>query len=355
MPSMVRPFPIAKAVLNACGWLSVLLMTLCCGAQQDQTPVYTLKVYTDLVQVPTLVLDHDRQTLPRINFQRLRVSLDSGKEFAPTHVRMEGDDPLSLAILIDVGGKERSELVAGLAAATAEMATKELHPQDRVSIYLVSCNLLRTGYEVQPFPALLRSSIAEGLQSPKLGKSSAGVPCGTKVYLWAAMTAVIKDMTSASGRRAMLVVSNGRDDGSVISWPKLHEYAGYEGVALFGLGETTPTWNAWQSDHTDAFRSLCESTGGIVMRGEKRDLPKRLQQWIELLRGRYVVEFPQPRALSNGQHDIAISVKNDGMAFTTVAGVSMTLPDPKITADPNYVPSDEGMDIPIGKRRPLPH
>ncbi len=355
MPSMVRPLSIAKAVLNACGWSSVLLASLCCAAQQEQTPVFTLKVYTDLVQIPTLVLDHDRQPLPRINFQRFQVSLDSGRQFAPTHVRMEGEDPLSLAILVDVGGKERNELTAGFADAIAEMAKKELHPQDRISIYFLTCNLLRTVHEVRPLPGLLSGSIEAGLQSPKLGKDSAGTPCGKKVYLWAAMTSVIKDMTSAPGRRAMLVISNGRDDGSVVSWPKLHEYAGYEGVALFGLGETTVAASGWQSDHTDPFRSLSESTGGIVMQGGRRDLQKRLQQWIELLRGRYVVEFPRPRAISSGQHDIVVSIKKDEYAFTSVAGVSVSLPDPKITEDPNYVPSDEGSDIPVGKRRPLPH
>ena len=356
MPSMVRPLSITKAVLSACGWLSVLLVGLRCGAQQEQTPVFTLKVYTDLVQVPTLVLNHDRQTLPRIDSQRFQVSLDNGRQFAPTHVRMEGEDPLSLAILIDAGGKERKGLMAGIADAVAVMATKELHSQDRISIYLLSCSLLRTVREVRPFPGLLSSSIEEGLQSPKLGKSSAGVSCGTKVYLWAAMTSVINDMSGTSGRRAMLVISDGHDDGSAISWPQLHEYAGYQGVALFGLGdEATPAWYGWQSDHADPFRGLCESTGGIVMQGGRRDLQKRLQQWIQLLRGRYVVEFPRPQAISTGSHDIVVSIKKEGLAFTTVAGVSVSLPDSKITEDPNYVPSDEGSDIPVGKRRPLPH
>ena len=141
MPSMLRPLSIAKAVLNGCGWLSVLLLgsVRCHGQQaqpsglQDQTPVFTLKVYTNLVQVPTLVLDSDRQPLRRIDFQRFQVSLDGGKQFAPTHVRMEGADPLNVAILIDVG-KHRTDLVGDLAGAMAEIATKELHPQDRISI-----------------------------------------------------------------------------------------------------------------------------------------------------------------------------------------------------------------------------
>ena len=174
------------------------------------------------------------------------------------------------------------------------------------------------------------------------------------MYLWGSITSVIKDMSDAPGRRAILVISNGRDDGSGISWPKLHEYAGYEGVALFGLQQQTSVMpSRWQPDHIDEFRTLCESTGGIVMSGEKRDLQKRMQQWIALLRGRYVVEFPRPQALGSGAHDINISIRKDPLAFTTVAGVSVSMPDPKITTDPNYVPSDEGSDIPVGQRRPV--
>jgi hypothetical protein len=247
--------------------------------------------------------------------------------------------------------------VEDLGAAIAEMATKELHPQDRVSIYLLSCNLLRTVHEVQPFPGLLSGSIEGGLKSPKLGKNSTGEACGTNVYLWGAMTSVIEDMSDAPGRRAMLVISNGHDDGSPITWQRLHEYAGMEGVALFGLEDgPPPAPSAWQREGFYVFRALCESTGGIVMQGGKHEVPKRLQQWIELLRGRYVIEFPRPQAVTSGAHDIVVSIKKDGYAFTTVAGVSFSLPDPKITSDPNYVPSDEGSDIPVGKRRPLlPH
>jgi hypothetical protein len=365
MRSMLRPMMSAKAVLRACAWGSVVAATVCCYSQQaslqnqspesaDQTPVFTLKVYTNRVQVPALVLDHDRQPLPRIDFRRIQLSLDSGKQFAPTQVRLEGEDPLKLAILIDAGGKQRSDVVADIAGATAEMAKKELHPQDRISIYLMTCNLLRTVHEVQPFPGLLSSSIEGGLQSPKLGRDSAGVSCGSHVHLWEATAMVIKDMTESPGRRAILIISDGRDDGSRLPWPKLHEYAIQEGVALFGLRENN-AWPPWQGDHLDVFRGLCESTGGIAMEGDKRELQKRLQQWIELLRGRYIVEFPRPKALSTGLHNIVVSIKNDGLAFTTVAGVSFTLPDPKITSDPNYVPSDEGTDIPVGKRRVLPH
>jgi hypothetical protein len=327
------------------------------AGMQGQTPVFTLKVYANLVQVPTLVLDHDQDSLPPINSRRFQVSLDGGKKFAPTHVRIEGDDPLDLVILVDASGLQREGLAPNVADAAAAMAAKSLHPQDRVSIYTLSCSLLRTAYELPPDAERLRDAIQEGLNSLKLGKNGVDAPCGQKVYLWGAMTAIITALHGASGRRAILTISQGHDNGSAISWGALHDYAGAEGVALFGLRDPDVIWPAttWQRDRADPFRSLCESTGGILLEGGKRVLEKRMEQWVKMLRGRYVVEFPRPQQLTGSAHIIQVSVKRDGWAFITLAGVSVSLPDPKITSDPNYVPSHEGADIPVGTRRPLPN
>jgi hypothetical protein len=138
-----------------------------------------------------------------------------------------------------------------------------------------------------------------------------------------------------------------------VSWNGVHGYAAGEGVALFGMndGYADPQ-SVWRTDKTDPFLALCESTGGIVMQASGRDLQKRLQQWIAMLRNRYVVEFPRPQQLSTGAHNIEVSIKRDGLAFVTLAGVSVSLPDPKLTSDPNFIPSQQGADIPVGTRRP---
>ena len=359
---MMRAGSNAKLVLHACVWVGAVLTGMCCPAQQaqqtgtkDQTPVFTLKVYTDLVQVPTLVLDHDRQSLPPIDASRFQVSLDGGKKFAPTHVRLEGEDPLNVAIVFDVGMKQRSELVPGFADAVAAAMAKMLHPQDRISIYLLSCNLIRTVHQVVPDAELLRGSIEEGLQSPMLGKDRAGVTCGPKVYLFGAATTVVTQMRAASGRRAILMISVGQDDGIATSKERLHDYAIVDGVALFGLTDLNDAWIRGDREPKSEFVSLCESTGGIVMEGNKRDLQKRLTRWIGLLRGRYIVEFPRPQTLNMGANGMDITIRRDGLAFTTFAGVSVSLPDPMITSDPHYVPSQLGADIPVGTRRPTSH
>lgn len=362
MRSMLRPGFIAKAVLyGSIGTSAVLTGSRCLAQQaqpsgsQGQTPVFTLKVYTNLVQVPTLVLDHDRQPLPPIDSRQFQLSIDNGKRFAPTHVRLEGDDPLDLAILVDVSAMQRNGIASSVADALATMATKSLHPQDRVSVYILSCSLLRTAYESVPDPEGLRKALQDGMNSPKLGKNADGAPCGQKAYLWGALTAIITQLNQATGRRVILAISDGLDDGSSITWDRLHDYSAREGVALFGLRDAGIVRPGWQIEPTDDFRSLCESTGGIVLNGGKRDVEKRMEQWVKLLRGRYIVEFPRPQQLPASENIIDVSVKKDALAFVTLAGVSVTLPDPKITSDPNYIPSQEGSDIPVGKRRPLPH
>lgn len=352
---MPRRHALAKTALRSCVWGTVLLLSFCCRAQQEQTPVFTLKVYANLVQVPTLVLDRDRQPLPPLDFRRFLVSLDEGKKFAPTHVRMEGEDPLELAILLDVSGSQK-HLIGSFADAAANMAAKSLHAQDRVSMYALNCSLIRSALLIPPEPERVKGAVQRALSAPALNVTTSGAACANKHYLWNSMFAVVKELSSSPSRRVLLVVSGGGDSGSPVGWNGLHAYAAEEGVALFGMNDGyADSPDTWRSDRVDPFRSQCESTGGIVMQTSGRDLPKRLQQWVAMLRNRYVVEFPRPQQLSFGTHRIDVTIKRDSLAFVTLAGVSVSLPDPKLMGDPNFVPSQAGADIPVGNRRRLPN
>lgn len=359
---MLRPRIIAKLLLSVGGCLSVLPGTWCRAQQaqpsgaQGQAPVFTLKVYTNRVQVPALVLDSDLQPLPLIDFQRFRLSVDGGKQFAPTHVRLEGDDPIDIAILLDLTGKQR-HLITGVEQAAATMVANSLNPQDRISIYVLNCHLIRSTIAGAPTPDLLRRSVEGAFASPDLNKSdNPRTSCGKTVHLWNALATVVSDLGDSRSRRVVLAVTDGRDDGGAVTWNILRRFAVEKGVAIFGMNDNGDNLvNSWMRDHVDPLSSLCRATGGIVLHAQNSDLPKKLTQLIALLRGRYVVEFPKPQQLPNGENGLVISIKNDSLAFITFAGVATPLPDPKITSDPHYLPSPEGSDIPIGNRRSLTH
>ncbi|MEG9435131.1 hypothetical protein JAO29_02995 [Edaphobacter sp. HDX4] len=70
-------------------------------SRYDQ-PVTALHVYAGLVQMPTLILSQYRKGIElRIDERRFSIRVDSGPWFKVTHVRPEGEDPISLSILLD--------------------------------------------------------------------------------------------------------------------------------------------------------------------------------------------------------------------------------------------------------------
>ncbi len=232
------------------------------------------------------------------------------------------------------------------------MAAASLHPQDHVSVYAVDCNLVRSAQRVIPEPDVLSAAVQAAVSSPALKEGYAGDACSTPAPMWASIVRIVEDMSDSPNRRALLIVSSGSLPDK-LSWGDVHHIAAAEGVAVFGMNDGPGLSDLWRTDKLDPFRMLCESTGGIIMYAQTRSLEKQLEQWVTLLRNRYVVEFPDPQRLGTGTHSIQVSIKRDDMAFVTLAGVSVSLPDPRLTSDPHYLPSQQGEDIPVGTRRPL--
>src|ERR1700677_437796 len=142
--SVARGLRFLLCVLGlAGGWSRGVLAAQDVPVQQDEQ-IHTLHVYTNLIQIPTLVLDPKREQLKKpIAESRFSVSIDSGPWFRATHVRQEGDDPISLSILLDVSG-DSSELMSKMDTAIGSLAPDALHAKDHVSIYAIDCALVQS-------------------------------------------------------------------------------------------------------------------------------------------------------------------------------------------------------------------
>lgn len=335
------------------GLIAALLAPAITGHAQQEEPVYTLHAYVKLVQVPVLVLDRWLQPLSRpVDFNRFQVSLDSGKRFPPRRVRVEGEDPIDLAILLDVSGPQK-KLIEGLPPIAAEFVSQSLRPQDHVSVYALSCNLVTMSAPIPTDPKVISSAMDSVIHSPNLGRKPDGTSCGKRLPLWNAMVAVMNDLDKAAGRRVVLVMSDGEDNGSALKWNDVYEYAVVRGVALFGMNDGSADLTRRLMSQPDRLQTLCESSGGIVLHAAPHTLAQTLDDWITLVRSRYIVEFPEPRRISFGRHRIDVSITGSSNVFITLSGVSVSLPDPQVMADPNTVHSDAGDDIPVGNRKPL--
>jgi hypothetical protein len=154
------------------------------------------------------------------------------------------------------------------------------------------------------------------------------------------MTFVIEDLSRLSGRRVLLAITDGDDKGSQHKWTDVRDVATSTGVAIFGVGYVTYSFGPnRRMSHEDAFNSVCELSGGMIIPADGGDMTQTLKRFVRTVRERYIVEFPRPSNSTAGQHDLVVSIEKMD-AFIRPAGVSVPIPDPALLADPTTVPAD---------------
>jgi hypothetical protein len=321
--------------------------------QAVDSGVPTLHVYTNLVQVPTLVLTMTNDLIGKpIAGNRFSVSIDSGRWFRATHVRQEGDDPVSLSILLDANG-DTATLLPKIGDAIGKLAPMSLHPRDRVSVYALDCSLLRSLDDVPANGVLLKQGVGAVVEPTLLRKSNKRERnCELRGRLWDGLGQVAIALAGLPGRRVILVVTDGDDTGSKLSWNQVRDFAQARGIAIFALNLASTTSagigyrpgrggylasGGQSSPFENPLISLCELSGGIVTRmSDPMALSKSLERFVTVLRERYIVEFPRPSNSTAGEHGMEIKI-DKGSYSIRPSGVSMPLPDPVLMADPSTI------------------
>ena len=384
---------VAAALVLAAGTFTV--------RAQDAAAPYTLHAYANRIQVPALVLGDDLKPIPSVKRGQFAISLDHGPAFQPTQMRIEGDDPISLAVLLDARG-DQDDILKQFAQALPGLAPNYLHPADHVSIYAIDCALNQSVDQIPAQAGALEAGVARALASPALhgtslhgtGSHSTGQrgACGESIRLWDAVTKVAETLGTQPGRRVLLVVSKGLDGRSASGFAETVHAAESRSVAIFGLryletvddtpikfsGNTLTYHNGPTAVSTvtittggdpNFFDQMCESTGGLAFNLWNPQLNHRfpapnsavpifaveraLEDMIKacLLQPLCILEFPRPDAYAPGQHYVTVSVpQTHPLVLTT--GVAYESANPALYADPSTVRSDPSPAA-LGPRRPL--
>jgi hypothetical protein len=348
----VRGFGLAGWRVAALGVWGLGLSGWGAGLVAQDAPTPTLHVYTNLLQIPTLVIDSGAQPVTAIAEKRFFVSVDGGPKFQVTHVRTEGDDPISLAIVLDVS-QPFPALMAKIDDAVGGLAPLSLHAKDRVSVYSMDCNLGRSAENVPADPARLHRAVDLALEPWRThGRDRWRSDCKTPANLWDSLMVVTRALGEQPGRRVMLVVTDGVDRGSKASWNSLRMLAQEHGVAIFGMVQIADTNIGYTRTRNpeDMFKSVCELSGGIVLTASEKSLSEDLKEFTGIVRARYIVEFPHPVDTKGGYHDMNITIdKSD--AHVLPSGIGIPVDDAAILRDPTTVSMDPA-DVPqAGKRK----
>lgn len=334
-------------------WRVVRLMTVAavgtlmvagpwCMLRAQTTPqgtpngTYTLHVYTDLLQVPTIVLTQLHSNYRALTKESFTLSLDGGPRFHPTNVRLEGDDPITIAVLFDFTTDENS-MFASFASAMATLPPGVLSARDYISVYAYDCRLMRTTEDKPATPQELQASMVKVMTEGRgSARNGAKQSCRSNKRLYDAVALVSRDVGELPGRRVVLVISDGADRHSVSDWLSVARFAGNKSVAIFGIRPVTaPTGtikgysgsdfnDGWLTvEESDSFGSLCGTSGGLVLDGgsSKKMMAGQIERMVTMLRNRYILEFPRPANGSAGFFVFDVKVK-DPMAIIRSAGIA---------------------------------
>ena len=337
-----------------------MIASLCAPPLAAQQPLpsqpYVMHVYTNLMQLPALVLDTDDRPFKHLDTSRFAISLGEGPAFRPVYVRQQGDDPISLSILLDLSG-DINDILPALRESIPGLAPDQLHAKDHVSVYALDCKLIRSADDLPANRSTLAEALTKAVTEPALHdrKRKAGV-CGRTVALVDALAVIARPMVKLSGRKVILVVSTGYDGKSSLRWSQLRQFVAAESISVFGMTytsfETPPslvvdpfaTHSGEDIDRApNPLEALCDLTGGIELSlASNRSVPKALPHFVELLRQRYILEFHRPNDAKAGRYSVNVSLDHTS-AHIRVGGTTVHVATAAELATPELAPEAIGV------------
>jgi VWFA-related protein len=321
-------------------WRSLFLFIgLCaslCGALstiqgQSQEPIDTIKIDTNLISVPVIVSDRENRYVRDLKIEAFRL-FDNQVEQKIAFFDA-GEEPLNVVLMLDTSLSTSGVLDDIKKAAKAFV--KELRPQDRAMIVTFD-------WEEQKLTTLTsnRKELESGIKEAKVGKMA-----GTVLYD-SLMDVSSRVLQPIRGRKAIILLSDGNDHGSVVAPEDLLTsqseadamiYSIYylpEGFRFMGpprrqrfpfprpFDSTTPQRprgpggqggrrggrRGFGYDGHDLMEKLSEVTGGRFYEGETKNLKETFALIAEELRHQYRLGF-YPDELKRDGSVHALSVK----------------------------------------------
>jgi Ca-activated chloride channel family protein len=295
-------------LLSASGWGQAASPTPTQNANQSQEPVTTLKVVTRVVAISAVVRDKKGEIQTGLTKDDFVLKQD-GKE-VPIHYFSQGSDvPLSFALMVDTSGSQDTFIDDESLASDVFFETMLGRPQDRAM-------LVQFGSTVLQLESMTNSASALHLALSRMSQRASG---GTLLY--DAVCVVAKGaLARTTGRKAMVILSDGGDNGSSRSLAEAIEQAQRADVQvysiLYSMSRAFSGGNAGLTPQFDtgreALHKLSESTGGRVFTvSQSMSLRDIFAQIAEDLRLQYELGYtPPPDTQPNSYHKLELKTKD---------------------------------------------
>lgn len=308
-----------------------MLLALPARSQEPQT-VDTISIDTNLISVPVIVSDRDNRYVPDLKIEAFKL-FDNSVEQKIIYFDT-GEEPLNVVLMLDTS-LSTSGVLDDIRKAAKEFV-KTLRPQDRAMIVTFD-------WQFEKLSDLTnnRKQLEEGIKHAKVGRYAGTV-------LRDALMDISKNVLQPiRGRKAIILLSDGEDHGSVVNPEDLIKSQSESDAMIYSIyyhpemqrlfapgrrggrfpgrgqfpfhhaapqrpggprGRGGPPWRRGD-EGIDLMEKLAEVTGGRFYEGETKKLKETFALIAEELRHQYRLGFSPADLQRNGSvHALLVKV-----------------------------------------------
>jgi VWFA-related protein len=300
---------------GVCWGLAIFLLLGCAmdGVSQESLGPQRIRVESTLITVPVIASDPQGKFLPGLNVSEFKL-FDDGAP-VPISLFLTSEDPVKIALLIDTSISTTTVLKKIKQAA--EQFLLQLRPKDMAMVASFDSEI----QVLCPFSSDPKE-LKEGIRSARSGGSQ------TKMRDAINQTA-LQRFRSITGRKAIIVLTDGQDRGSQISARDLlYSVASSNTLVysifyrvdprqlmkeLFGVpprkDATTAPWDELEAQAAQYLEKLADLSAGRFYRGNAGELDVVFKQISDELRAQYLLGFyPDTSKLDGSTHTLVVSV-----------------------------------------------
>jgi len=248
----------------------------------------TISVNVDLVNVLFTVADKKGKFIPGLKQESFKVYED-GKPQSITNFSADTDLPLTIALLIDTSGSVRDRLRFEQEAAIEFFSSTLIRGKDRALVITFDSGIdLIQDYTDDP------EKLAKSIRTMRAG---GGTSLYDAVYL-----AASEKLAGHTGRRIMVVISDGDDNSSRLSMTEVVESVQRNDVVIYTISTNSTGLGGDRNNRGDkVLKTFADETGGKMFSPFKlQDLNSNFHNISEELRLQYALAYRPATLLKDG-------------------------------------------------------
>jgi Ca-activated chloride channel homolog len=276
----------------------------------DATP--TLHVASNIVAVSAIVRDKSNQPVPNLTREAFLLKQD-GKPQPITYFSQGADLPLTLALMVDTSGSQRAYIADEIAAGRAFFPAMLTRPDDRAVLVQFDSAILQL-VKLTSSTTTLEHGLAYLTQSHSDYAAQNRANAGTLLYD-AIISVSHLSYGTTPGRRAMVILTDGGDNGSHFNKKNAIEEAQRADIMIY-----TVYYSNGGGDE-GVLKDLSRQTGGREFSvGPTQSLQQIYTAIAADLRLQYQIGYRPPDPRPNRYHKIDLTTTDKSLQVQSREG-----------------------------------